>query len=261
VILSIARPHKYMTMDNQNFAAIHTPVLEKYKKAILLVVGPDESDEWKIENKKTNGRVLAFGKREDTAIFYEAADIYVDSYPINSITSLLEAGCYGLPLISRCPYPEESAVLCADAPGLTNRLIITRNLQEYHSRLSHLIENEKYRLDLGEETRQSISSLHGGALWNQSLNALYHQASNTPPLEWAIAKHDESLVDGLDFSLSQLQKDEPGLDDILKFHLRILPLDLRMRGWVDVVQKKHTFLPGLLLPEWIGSRFERWLQA
>jgi hypothetical protein len=46
VLLSIARSLKYRTIDGVSFADAHVPLLEKYDRAILIVIGPVDPEEW-----------------------------------------------------------------------------------------------------------------------------------------------------------------------------------------------------------------------
>jgi glycosyltransferase involved in cell wall biosynthesis len=180
LLLSIARSCKYKTIDGISFAEAHVPLLERYERTFLVVIGAGCRADWSDAIERTQGRIIAYPEREDTAIFYQAADIYVDSFPFISNTSLLEAGSYGVPLVSRFPYSDASAVLGADMPGLAGNLICTRDLEEYRKKLSHLIEDEKFRLSLGEATRNKIVETHTGGFWQKSLEEVYANAANNP---------------------------------------------------------------------------------
>jgi hypothetical protein len=61
----------------------------------------------------------------------------------------------------------------------------------------------------------------------------------------------------VDQLLMQLYRDEPDLDAITRFHLRLLPLDLRLRQWARLGMGNGAFMPGLLLPEWLGVALEK----
>ncbi len=50
--------------------------------------------------RRPGGACRALGRRLDTPLLFEAADVYLDSFPFTSPTALLEAGSYGLPLVA-----------------------------------------------------------------------------------------------------------------------------------------------------------------
>ena len=110
--------------------------------ALLLAIGPESSESWQRAAAASGGRIVALGERPDTATFYEAADIYVDSYPFSSITSMLEAGSYGLPVVTCCPYQGDSRVLGSGAPGLSDVMVRTSNPVQYRVALNRLIEEQ-----------------------------------------------------------------------------------------------------------------------
>jgi hypothetical protein len=257
VLLSIARPHKYLPLKGQGFVDVLTPVLEEHEHARLLVIGPEHTDQWERASRRTNGRIRALGLRQDTAVYYQAADIYVDSFPVISITSLLEAGSYGLPLLTRSLHSDQSTVLGADTPALKRCLQRVDAIEEYQSTLSGLIEDETLRLRLGEMTRHNIADVHTGAKWKQALENVYRLAAEVPPVAWRSDGVDEPRADEVDLLLPRLFAQEPDLDAIIQFNLRLLPIDLRWKLWLDMLRSRGTFRPGLLLPEWLATRLEK----
>ena len=114
VLLTIATPFKYSAPGHIAFLDLVTPVLAEHAQAVLIAIGPDSKGSWRSAGIQTDGRIVALGKRWDNEIFYSAADIYLDSVPFSSSTSLLEAGSRGKPLLGyRPPKPE----LWATRPG------------------------------------------------------------------------------------------------------------------------------------------------
>jgi glycosyltransferase involved in cell wall biosynthesis len=256
VLLSIARPHKYTPFDERSLLSALLPVLAKYRQAQLLVIGPEDKEPWTSSRLQTQGRVRALGMREDTEVFYQAADIYVDSFPIVSITSLLEAGSYGTPLVSLCPH-EQGSVLCADTPALARCLIQASSVEACQAELASLIEDGERRQRLGLETSESIGAIHSGSGWQRSLETAYGQV-RTPQLRIQPAPLAEKPYLGeLDQLLVRLFKDEPGLDQIVQYHLRVLPLEMRLRQWARALVTRRAVSPGLLLPEWLGAKVEK----
>jgi glycosyltransferase involved in cell wall biosynthesis len=240
MLLSIARSVKYQTIDGMSFADAHLPLLQKFDRAVLVVVGPDpaQCQDWAAAISQAQGRIEIVPAREDTAIFYQAADIYVDSFPFISNTSLLEAGTYGVPLVSRYPYPSDSSdILGADMPGLTGNLIRVRDLDEYTKMLSQLVENAAFRQSLGEATRQKIIDVHTGTNWQQSLQAIYSQAAQLDRVPTPSSASDRLFIGEPDVFLPYVHgfnKD----DRMHQKYLRIMPTWQRVRDWIGFVKKQ-----------------------
>ena len=87
------------------------PLLRADGRMRLLAVGPGGAVDWFAAEAEVPGQILTFRERPDTRGFLEAADLYVDSFPIPSNTSLLEAGLYGLPLVTYYPFGDGCEVM------------------------------------------------------------------------------------------------------------------------------------------------------
>jgi len=225
VILSVARAIKYNSKNGDAFPVVHVPLLKKYKECYLLVLGPEHNGVWEHASQETDGRIRACGLRADTALYYQAADIYVDSFPMVSVTSLLEAGSFGLPLVSRCPHSTKAAVWCADAPGLDQYLINCRNVEEYRKELCCLVEDEKYRKELGQNTQSQITKTHAGEYWIEGLESLYAyvmKVSAEPAVSFQESQRD---ISELDLLTPELLSDGKGVETTFYKYRKVLPLD------------------------------------
>ncbi|OKH53127.1 glycosyl transferase family 1 [Calothrix sp. HK-06] len=253
LLLSIARADKYKTIDGVSFADAHLPLLKQNDRAILLVIGPGERENWSKAIEQTQGRIRVLGQTENTAIFYQAADIYVDSFPFVSITSLLEAGSYGVPLVNRFNYSDACEIMAADMPGLNGNLICVRDLQEYTAVLSRLIEDEELRLSLGEATKRKIVETHMGSNWLHSLENVYTHAVTLPRINFRAVATDKMFLGEPDLFYHRIfdSEGETSADLSLAMYLRFLPLDERLRFWTKLV-KKYSFRGGRL-NLWLGT--------
>ncbi|KYC37749.1 glycosyl transferase family 1 [Scytonema hofmannii PCC 7110] len=271
LLLSIARATKYQTIDGISYADAHVPLLQKYQQAVLIVIGSGERDDWLDAIERTQGRIISLPERLDTAVFYQAADIYVDSYPFISNTSLLEAGSYGVPLVTRYPYSSDICeILGADMPGLTGNLIRVRDLKEYTVVLSRLVEDEDLRLNLGEATKNKILQTHVGEYWLSSLDKIYHLAAtvsrHTPPS----AAIDRMLLEEPDVFIPHVYGCDFDFDQLIRSHLTIMPIRQRLHHWLKLYKNhgfRHTSSPlgqlapfKFLIPEWLLWQIKRSLR-
>ncbi len=257
VLLSIARAEKYRTADGVNFAEAHVQLLERYSQCILIVIGPGDSNEdWSAAVQQTGERIHIHRQTKDTAIYYQAADIYVDSFPFVSITSLLEAGSLGIPLVSRYPYSSDACqILGADMPGLTGNLIRAKDLEEYTSVLSSLVEDEESRRSRGRATKSKIEQTHWGENWQRLLDNVYYRAATLPRINTSPGLISEMILDEPDILMPRVY----GVENrqIMHWHLPLLPLNHRLYCWFNLVAK-HGFRknpPNLLISEGLRSRY------
>ena len=107
LLLTIARPVKfeYRSDSGESYIDAVLPVVQELEQVRLVLVGPSPQGEFQRAHDATGGRITALGERTDNEVLYQAADIYIDSFPQPSPTSLLEAGSYAVPLIGLCPHP------------------------------------------------------------------------------------------------------------------------------------------------------------
>jgi hypothetical protein len=261
LLLSIARPSKYMPLGEYGSKVNDLvlpdsvlPILQKYPNTALIVIGPEHGERWECASREAQGRIQALGRREDTEVFYQAADIYLDSFPFTSITSLLEAANYELPLVSCHPYSSASDVLCPDTPALINTIIRTKNTSEYISAVSHLVEDVSYRTYIGESTRQHVLAVHTGDNWMRYLRDLYLQAASVPTAITMQCGEDQKTISELDILSLYVDRRKVGPNKIIRDHLRLLPINVRVNIWMQMLKEQHTFSPSLLLPEWLAMR-------
>jgi glycosyltransferase involved in cell wall biosynthesis len=253
LLLSVARAIKYKTIDGISFADTHVPLLKHDERALLIIVGPGNIEDYSSAIQQTQGRIIVYPEREDTAVFYQAADIYVDSFPFISNTSLLEAGSYGVPLVSRFPYSDASTVLGADMPGLTGNLICTRDLEEYRKTLLRLMEDEKFRLSLGGATRERFIETHTESYWQKSLQEVYDHADLRPREIVTTAPMDQMFIGEPDVFIHRIHGwDDDYFDWVIQARLPMIPIAHRLRLWLGIVKKhglRHRIM--LLMPKWV----------
>lgn len=263
LLLCIATSSKYRTIDGISFADAHVPLLERYERVVLVVIGSGNREDWLAAVQRTQGRIRMLGETEDTSVFYQAADIYVDSFPFVSITSLLEAGSYGVPLVSRYPYSDACGIFGADTPGLAENLLRVCNLEEYTTVLSRLVEDEELRLSLGEATRRKILEIHTGSNWQRSLENVYLRAVTLSQVSIPPDPKDRMFLGEPDVFVPRVYGRDFDLDRLIQSHLTIMPLAQRLRHWLRLVKKYGIYKDSLsrfgritfLVPDWFRYRF------
>ena len=160
LLLTVASPFKYSCPGQPKFLDLTVPVLARHPRATLVAVGPDLRGEWLNAKNQTDGRIVPLGTRWDTDILYSAADIYLDSVPFSSITSLLEAGSHGASLLGYRPSDPDLSLFGPGAPGLDGAIELADDAQDYQMRLTRLITDVDYRHNSADRLRSQITSVY-----------------------------------------------------------------------------------------------------
>lgn len=182
-ILSAARDLKYNTVDGVTFASTHVPLLQKHPKAEFLVLGAGERPDWAADKAAVNGRIRSLPVTPDTRVYFEACDIYVDSFPFVSSTSMMEAAGLGAPLVSRFYGSDDARIFAINHPGIDKPTLHASTEAEYLAHLDRLIRDPAFRLVKGEEARQSVLAHHTAPGWQTFLERAYALAARIAPID------------------------------------------------------------------------------
>jgi glycosyltransferase involved in cell wall biosynthesis len=254
VLLSVGTEFKYAPVGGPGFLDVLRPLVEKHEAAVLLVVGPRQKGEWGAAYETTGGRIRALGRRYDTATLFQAADVYLDSFPFTSPTAALEAGSHGLPLVAYCPHTGDARVLSPGAPGLDESIQRRCDPEAYGAAVSALIEGPDLRRQLGERARLAIDHHHRGAAWLDQLAEVYRSASAIAPRGDRPAA-DRFEPDTIDVYISRLYGvDREGLGQFIDQHVRALPLSARVAVLRRMLRVNRSFSFDLFLPHWCAAR-------
>jgi hypothetical protein len=257
LLVSVARGAKYRNVGPVTYADRHVDLLAAHPNARLIVVGAGARADWAPAQAATGGRIAAYAEQADPRVFFEAADIYVDSYPFVSSTSMLEAAAYGLPLVTRFEAPEAAEIVAINHPGLDATARVARDQAEYEAHLTALITDAEARQAAGSGISAAIARLYAPASWLAGLDAVYAQAralprlapdagpviAEAPHLGEPDLRHQDMF--GSDFPVSGMTKNYIGM----------LPLRQRVASWAALRRAGDLSGPWervrLLLPEWL----------
>lgn len=190
LLIAIASGYKFGTAAPHHFVDIHRKLLEANTHVVLRVAGPEPRGRWVELARATGGRARAIGRIRDVTELYAAADIYVDSLPFSSLTSLLDAALRGTPTIALSG-PRTGTVLSADDVSLLENVTQFREPEKYLQELQRLISDARCRHDVGVVQRQAVEASHLTPGWLTDLNKLYGQ------LDGAAAPDPSSLLPGM----------------------------------------------------------------
>ena len=223
VLLTIASPFKYSSPGSIGFLDLVTPAIANSPQAVLIAVGPEAKGAWKTASAATEGRIVPLGTTWDTKLFYAAADIYLDSVPFSSITSLVEAGSHGSALLGFAMPNSEISLLGPGAPGIDGTMIVTQHPEQYRAECTRLITDRDYRTQRGQRVQEEILSLHTGPKWADVVQELYAIAETDSGGRGCLLKlNDEFRASSLNSSLAQLYPDR-NIRSVIGKYLGALP--------------------------------------
>ncbi len=181
VLLTVARGTKFRDLPGMTYADSLLPVLKSNPRVRLVAVGPGGTADWSAAERAAPGQILMHPERPDVELFFQAADIYIDSFPFPSITSLFEAGLHGIPLVTRVAFGSGCRVMGADSPGIDEVILRASGIEDLQQTVMALVADEVLRNDLGLRTRASIEATNMGDGWNRALAAVYDRVLALPP--------------------------------------------------------------------------------
>jgi glycosyltransferase involved in cell wall biosynthesis len=264
LLVSVARNAKYRSLNGVSFADMHAEVLARHPEAQLVVVGSGDPDDWQAAKARTGGRITGLPEQPDPSAYFEAADIYVDSYPFVSSTSMMEAGSYGTPLLTLFTAPHEARIFGINHVGLVGTALQAASRDEYDAILERLIVDADFRAEAGEAARAAIEDRHTPPGWRTDLEAAYALARELPPLSAPDAEADARFGRPRFGPPDSLHQDIFGYDysvvEIRKLYMGALPAGQRFAQWrrMRAAGEIHGVAESLrlLLPEWLKRRLQ-----
>ena len=263
LMISVARAQKFRTLEGLTYADVHVPLLRDRPNARLVVVGGGERPDWDDASAQVGGRIQSL-EPQDPKPWFEAADIYVDSFPFCSATSMMEAASYAIPCVSRFLWPDAARISGMDHPGLAGPLLEGRTNEAYLDHIRSLIDAPDKRKQSGDAILQSVKQSNATPGWNRYMEDAMDAAMRLPPVE--PEQVYGNLLDDLpnmgepDVRLQSLYGFSPPFTDLLRGHLTLLPLGERLRAWRRVYRAGGFGNAGAALkhlaPEWAVRRIK-----
>jgi hypothetical protein len=169
MLLSVASAFKFNPSKKYNYFRLIQRVLEQNPHVVAKVVGV--SREEASASTEMHERFDFLGTVEKPDVYYKAADIYVDSMPFSSFTSLFEAmyfGCY--PVLQFDPASTLELVREVVLKGLVEH---ARDEDEEIRFIEYAVNNPDYRRKIAQRASQLVKDNYMGAGWKGYLDKLY----------------------------------------------------------------------------------------
>lgn len=197
VMVTVASAYKYTPMDGLDFIATAKEILARNQKAVLVAIGPSESDmRWKNAREQTGGRIRAIGVIPAHALdaYLSIADLALESFPLNSPTALLEIAKHGVPCLAletavkSIDAFEEAGILCPDVASLIEKAGLFLNSENRYPSLLTILQRDC----LPEGFGRKLSALYDAFPKVHVKRTLPEDAERPPitPFEYFIAQQN-----------------------------------------------------------------------
>jgi hypothetical protein len=251
LVVTAADGYKYKSVGGPPYLDLIMPVVEAHPDMIFRAAGPRPEGDWAAADEATGGRIRALGLLDDASVLQQAADVYVDSFPFASLTSLLEAGSFSTPVITFRGHPLDSRVLGSDTRGLDDYMAAPTTPEDFHRELGRLVADRDLRLELGRRTRQRIVDTHTGPGWQASVAELYERAArlNSVPRVGPAERRTGRLDMLVDLVMEQTGYSQ-GVAGAVRPHLGMLPPRDRVAVLYGLVRGGASPAAREVLPDW-----------
>lgn len=170
IVVTAASPRKFRTVGDMDFSVMAEGILSSPANVVLVVVGPDKvgTPEWDALRGRFPGRLICTGPLEysDLLACYAAADVVMDSYPLNGWTSLVDAIAVGAAVV--CPqgsmglmdYLVDSPAYAKDAGSTVQKVLsLVADLSARRANANEMQRRMAASTDYGAVKRRLVSAL------------------------------------------------------------------------------------------------------
>lgn len=214
VALTIGDEYKYKSALGCSFIECVRRMLKSEADLTLIAVGIPDKNEWTALASESQNRFVPIGSVLDKSVlndYYVAADIYMEGFPFSSLTAMIDAGLYCLPIqrMRNVKLP----ILSGDDVALDGLVGVATNCDEYVAGVRQLMEMKPdARERSGVAIRDSIKICHCGEMWFKTYVA---------PLFTQSIVNNELLFDGSHQCLRDIaaksEQEDSALDALAQF--------------------------------------------
>jgi hypothetical protein len=249
LVVTAADASKFHCVDGPSLADLVEPAIHASPEMRWRIAGPSPDEEpWAGIARRTSGRAQAVGRLDQMHVLHQAADIYLDSYPFASLTSLLESGAYENPVVTFRGHPDTCAVYGADSPGVDEHMFRPSTAEELQRVLCALASDQALREQRGTATARAVTDGHTGDGWRRSIETMYALPAGMD----SEGSSPVNEIGALDLLTASVQANNPfsrGVEYAVAAHLGTMPLRERVRAWRRARSEGEAAMKALA-PEW-----------
>lgn len=249
LVVTAADGSKFEATKGPSLADLVEPALRQRPELRWRIAGASPDVEpWASLARRTGGRAQALGPLPDMSTLHQAADVYLDSFPFASLTSMLESGAYQNPLVTYRGHDPSCAVYGSDSPGVDDHMLRPAAPDELVAALLDLVDDPDARRRRGLATAEAVVASHTGPGWQRATEALYDLAPASSTLVHDVPR----MTAPVDLLAASVQARNPfvrSAEETVLGQLGVLPPRDRLGGWLRA--RRSSDLPlTRLAPDW-----------
>jgi hypothetical protein len=170
VFLTVGAAYKYESFGKLDFLTMAQRLLAILPEAYLICVGPSsERPDWNRASNSWQPRLILLGAQYPVTPYHATADIYLEGFPFDSHTALLEAAVSGLPVV-RIPASAMSPFSGHHFP----LSVITQpdDVEMYLAQAISLATSQELRRSRATKLQNAVTGLQCGSAWDARLREL-----------------------------------------------------------------------------------------
>lgn len=170
LMLTVASGYKYNAIEGRSLMPALDRALRR-RNLRLMAIGPDAGHPLFAELAERHpGQVQALGPIPGPDLHRAAADLYLDSHPFCSPTSMLESAALGTPVLALQPEPAEMGILYCECPGLGREDYAAADPEGFEALLDRMTGDRAHREAVSGALREGMA-VHFPEAWRASLAA------------------------------------------------------------------------------------------
>lgn len=202
LMVSIAPEWKFTPHFDLDFASLVGSVLDEVPSAHVVLIGADPSEtRWIDLTNRHRPRVRILAPSQHTKVYLEAADIYLDSIPLPSMTSALEGALMGIPSVTLSS-PQLSYLGARDFGFGSDGLTRYSTAEEWREGVVGLLRDRDLREREAMRTLTIVERHHMPTVWEPALDTIY---ANAKVRGWPRLPRIPMRFDQLDRALASFQ--------------------------------------------------------
>ena len=165
IFLSIGSEHKYKPFGKYNFIKEIKKILKEDKNSICVVIGPSEKSKyWKKEYYKSKKKIIPLGivNKQKLKEYIKCCDLYIDSFPINGATTLLEVAVNRVPFIT-----VKTGIRHLDVFSE-----VETNIKDLHKKVIDSINNKKIPINIAKNIEKTHFKKHWSIMLSDIINKI-----------------------------------------------------------------------------------------
>ena len=170
VFLTVGSAYKYSVAGELNFPAMAQKLLAELPNAYMIAVGPEaDRGGWEEAIIASLPRLIVLGEQRDAPRFHPAADIYLEGFPFDSHTALLEAAVSGLPAVR---IPKSAIPIFSENHFPLSTLEQPEDVHDYLRQAVALALSAHRRATTAAGLHRAVVDLQCGVNWRARLEEL-----------------------------------------------------------------------------------------